>query len=91
MGFVAEVELSDFNRAREDHPRTDEGLPLAELLAKSGDADFLRLVAESVLQLIMEADVEGAIGAGCDLGAVPSGRPGATAAATAPWRRGWGP
>jgi putative transposase len=31
---------------------------------KSGDADFLRMVAESVLQLLMEADVEGVIGAG---------------------------
>lgn len=43
---------------------TDDRLPLAELLAKSGDADFLRVVAESVLQLLMEADVEGTIGAG---------------------------
>lgn len=70
---------------------TDDRLPLAELLAKSGDQDFLRAVAESVLQLIMEADVDGVIGAGRDLGAAPSGRPGATATATAPWRRGWGP
>lgn len=37
-------------------------LPLAELMAKSGNADFLRTVAESVLQLIMEADVDGVIG-----------------------------
>src|SRR3712207_3684514 len=44
-------------------PMTEEGLPLAELLAKSGDADFLRAVAEAVLQLLMEADVEGLIGA----------------------------
>ncbi len=43
---------------------TEERLPLAELLAKSGDADFLRAVAEAVLQLLMEADVEGLIGAG---------------------------
>ena len=43
---------------------TDDRLPLAELLAKAGDQDFLRTVAESVLQLIMEADVEGLIGAG---------------------------
>ena len=42
---------------------TDDRLPLAELVAKSGDADFLRTVAESVLQLIMEADVDGVIGA----------------------------
>ena len=43
---------------------TDERLPLAELLAKAGDGDFLRSVAEAVLQLLMEADVEGMIGAG---------------------------
>ena len=43
---------------------TDDRLPLAELLAKSGDEDFLRSLAESVLQIIMEADVEGVIGAG---------------------------
>jgi putative transposase len=43
---------------------TDETLPLAELLAKAGDGDFLRSVAESVLQLLMETDVEGVIGAG---------------------------
>jgi len=43
---------------------TEERLPLAELLAKGGEADFLRSVAEAVLQLLMEADVEGLIGAG---------------------------
>jgi transposase-like protein len=37
---------------------------LAELLQKSGDPDFLRGVAEAVLQLLMEADVDGQIGAG---------------------------
>ena len=43
---------------------TEERLPLPELLAKAGDGDFLRSVAEAVLQLLMEADVEGLIGAG---------------------------
>jgi putative transposase len=43
---------------------TEERLPLQELLAKAGDGDFLRSVAEAVLQLLMEADVEGLIGAG---------------------------
>src|SRR5206468_7744293 len=43
---------------------TDERLPLAELLAKAGDGDFLRSVAEAVVQLLMETDVEGVIGAG---------------------------
>ena len=39
-------------------------MPLTELLEKSGEGDFRRAVAESVLQLLMEADVEGLIGAG---------------------------
>src|SRR5918994_1351358 len=43
---------------------TEERLPLAELLAKSGDADFLRAAAEAMPQMLMEADVEGLIGAG---------------------------
>src|SRR5690348_12025611 len=43
---------------------TEETLPLAELLAKAGDGDFLRAVAEAVVQLLMETDVEGLIGAG---------------------------
>jgi hypothetical protein len=34
----------------------DDRLPLAELLQKAGDGDFLRAVAEAVLQLLMEAD-----------------------------------
>jgi len=43
---------------------TDDRMALAELLQKSGDSDFLRAVAEAVLQILMEADVEGLIGAG---------------------------
>ena len=43
---------------------TEERLVLAELLEKAGDGDFLRAVAEAVLQLLMENDVEGLIGAG---------------------------
>src|SRR5512134_2499556 len=43
---------------------TEERMALAELLQKSGDGDFLRTVAEAVLQILMEADVEGLIGAG---------------------------
>ena len=43
---------------------TEDRLPLAELLQKAGDSDFLRAVAEAVLQLLMESDVEGLIGAG---------------------------
>jgi putative transposase len=43
---------------------TDDRLPLAELLQKAGESDFLRAVAEAVLQLLMEADVEGLIRVG---------------------------
>src|SRR6476660_4159913 len=43
---------------------TEDRLPLAELLAKAGDGDFLRSVTEAVVQLLMETDVEGLIGAG---------------------------
>jgi transposase-like protein len=39
-------------------------MALSELLSKSGEGDFLRSVAEAVLQILMEADVEGLIGAG---------------------------
>ncbi len=42
---------------------TEDRLPLAELLAKAGDGDFLRSVAEAVVQLLMETDVDGLIGA----------------------------
>jgi putative transposase len=37
---------------------TDDRLALAELLEKAGDGGFLRSVAEAVLQMLMEADVE---------------------------------
>ena len=43
---------------------TDDRMALVELLQKSSDGDFLRSVAEAVLQILMEADVEGLIGAG---------------------------
>src|SRR5690348_16483140 len=43
---------------------TDDRMPLAELLEKAGEGDFLRAIAEAVLQLLMEADVDGLIGAG---------------------------
>ncbi len=43
---------------------TEDRLPLTELLQKAGDGDFLRAVAEAVLQILMESDAEGLIGAG---------------------------
>ena len=42
---------------------TEERMALIELLRKSEDGDFLRSVAAAVRQLLMEADVEGLIGA----------------------------
>jgi len=63
-GLSDKVEFDDFNLTEREFPMTSDRLPLAELAAKSGDGDFLRALAESVLQLIMEADVEGLIGAG---------------------------
>jgi transposase-like protein len=42
---------------------TEERMALAELLQKAGESDFLRAVAEAVLQILMEADVEGLAGA----------------------------
>lgn len=41
----------------------EDRLPLADLLAKAADGDFLRSVAEAVVQMLMEVDVEGLIGA----------------------------
>src|SRR3954453_16093245 len=43
---------------------TEDRMALVELLQKSGDSHFLRAVAEAVLQILMETDVEGLIGAG---------------------------
>lgn len=63
-GLSDKVEFDDFNLTEREFPMTDDRLPLAELAAKSGDSDFLRTIAESVLQLIMETDVDGLIGAG---------------------------
>jgi len=43
---------------------TETNMPLIELLQKQDEGDFLRTVAEAVLQLLMEHDVEGLVGAG---------------------------
>jgi hypothetical protein len=61
---------------------TDDRMALVELLQKSGDSDFLRAVAEAVLQILMEADVEGLIGAAAT-SAAPSGSTIVTAIASA--------
>ena len=41
---------------------TENSLPLAELLAKAGNPDFLRQAAQTVVQMLMEADVDSMIG-----------------------------
>ena len=43
---------------------TDDRMALIEALQKADDGNFLRALAETVLQILMEADVEGVIGAG---------------------------
>src|SRR5919107_3496677 len=43
---------------------TDDRMALIEALQKADDGNFLRSLAETVLQMLMEADVEGVIGAG---------------------------
>ena len=58
------VEFADFNHGPMETPMTDTSMPLIELLQKQDDGDFLRAVAEAVLQLLMEHDVEGLVGAG---------------------------
>ncbi len=67
---------------------TEDRLPLIELMQKAGEADFLRAVAESVLQILMEADVEGLVGAG-RTSAPPIASPGAMGIASARWTRVW--
>jgi len=41
----------------------EDSMALIELLQKADGGDFLRSLAEAVLQLLMEADVDGLIGA----------------------------
>jgi transposase-like protein len=58
------VELQNFNLKRARGPDDRREIGAGELLEKAGEGDFLRSVAEAVLQLLMESDVEGLIGAG---------------------------
>lgn len=62
-GLIGKVEFSGSAPTEELIPMTDDRSPFAEQMAKAGDGDFPPSVAESVLQLIMEADVDGVIGA----------------------------
>src|SRR5215207_2465067 len=63
-GRAAKVEVQTLHPKPTEDPMTDDRMALVDLLQKSGDGDFLRAVAEAVLQILMEADVEGLIGAG---------------------------
>jgi transposase-like protein len=58
------VEFDDFNHRPKETPMTEPSMPLIDLLQKQDDGDFLRAVAEAVLQLLMEHDVEGLVGVG---------------------------
>jgi hypothetical protein len=53
-GLFEKVELPDVFLTATDTPMTEDRLALAELSAKSGDPDFLRAIA----QPIIEADVD---------------------------------
>ena len=64
---------------------TEERLPLTELLEKAGEGDFLRAVAEAVLQLLMETDVEGVIGGGVTSAAASARLPKITPRPPALW------
>jgi hypothetical protein len=65
---------------------TDDRMALVELLQKSGESDFLRAVAEAVLQILMEADVEGLM-APAVTSVASTGSITATAIASAVWTR----
>lgn len=49
-GLFEKVELQDFDLTETETPKTEDRLALAELSAKSEDPDFLRSIAESMLQ-----------------------------------------
>ena len=58
------VEFGHFNHGPMETPMTETNMTLIELLQKHDEGDFLRAVTETVLQTLMEHDVEGVIGAG---------------------------
>ena len=63
-GIIGQGGVARFTPIPRTTPRPATDYPWPSCSAKSGDEDFLRSLAESVLQIIMEADVEGLIGAG---------------------------
>ena len=63
IGSAGRWSCDALTRTDED-PTTEDRLTSAELLAKAGDGDFLRSVAEAVMQLLIKTNVDGLIGAG---------------------------
>ena len=57
--MTIEVEFGDFNDGPYGDPMTKTDRDMFELLAEHDQGDFLLGIAEAVLQLIMETDVEG--------------------------------
>lgn len=58
------MEVRDFTLEPIEGAKIGGRLLLVELLAKAGDGDFPRRVAETIVRLMMEPDAEGGIGAG---------------------------
>ena len=54
----------DASPATEETPITEDRMALIEAIQKADDGNFLRALAETVLQIIMDADVEALVGAG---------------------------
>jgi putative transposase len=61
---MVEVELAASTTSHTETPMTKTNMDLSELLQKHDQGDLLRSIAEAVLQLMMESDVDGLIGAG---------------------------
>ena len=66
---------------------TDEMMPLLERLQKRGGGDFLKDLAEAVLQRLMEFEVEGLVAPVATSGATAAPRI-ATATVSGIWRPG---
>ena len=62
---VTELYVEAKKEEGEETPMSRTIMDLSELLQKHDQGDLPRGIAEAVLQLIMEAEVDGTIGAGC--------------------------
>ncbi len=76
---MVEGEFRRFHHELSEDPDDQDQHSLSEVLAKHDQGNFLRGIAEAILQLIMESDVEGSIGAGRD----------ARSAERTTWRNGY--